>query len=153
MSRVIYNPKVRRRKVAMATRWLFKTEPSVYSYQQLEKDKKTIWDGVKNNLALKHLKDIKKGDSILIYHTGDEKAAVGIARALSGAYPDPSKKDPKLLVVDIEAMKPLPRPVALSEVKTNAKLANFDLVRLSRLSIMKVTDEQWEILEGMARSN
>lgn len=137
----------------MATRWLFKTEPSVYSYQQLEKDKKTIWDGVKNNLALKHLKDIKKGDSILIYHTGDEKAAVGIARALSGAYPDPSKKDPKLLVVDIEAMKPLPRPVALSEVKTNAKLANFDLVRLSRLSIMKVTDEQWEILEGMARSN
>jgi predicted RNA-binding protein with PUA-like domain len=137
----------------MATRWLFKTEPSVYSYQQLEKDKKTIWDGVKNNLALKHLKDIKEGDSILIYHTGDEKAAVGIARALSGAYPDPSKKDPKLLVVDIEAMKPLPRPVALSEVKTNAKLANFDLVRLSRLSIMKVTDEQWEILEGMARSN
>jgi predicted RNA-binding protein with PUA-like domain len=137
----------------MATRWLFKTEPSVYSYQQLEKDKKTIWDGVKNNLALKHLKDIKKGDSILIYHTGDEKAAVGTARALSGAYPDPSKKDPKLLVVDIEAVKPLPRPVALSEVKTNAKLANFDLVRLSRLSIMKVTDEQWEILEGMARSN
>ena len=137
----------------MATRWLFKTEPSVYSYQQLEKDKKTIWDGVKNNLALKHLKDIKKGDSILIYHTGDEKAAVGIARALSGAYPDPSRKDPKLLVVDIEAVKPLPRPVALSEVKTNAKLANFDLVRLSRLSIMKVTDEQWEILEGMARSN
>jgi predicted RNA-binding protein with PUA-like domain len=137
----------------MATRWLFKTEPSVYSYQQLEKDKKTIWDGVKNNLALKHLKDIKKGDSILIYHTGDEKAAVGIARALSGAYPDPSRKDPKLLVVDIEAVKPLPRPVALSAVKTNAKLANFDLVRLSRLSIMKVTDEQWEILEGMARSN
>jgi predicted RNA-binding protein with PUA-like domain len=137
----------------MATRWLFKTEPSVYSYQQLEKDKQTIWDGVKNNLALKHLKDIKKGDSILIYHTGDEKAAVGIARALSGAYPDPSRKDPKLLVVDIEAVKPLPRPVALSAVKTNAKLANFDLVRLSRLSIMKVTDEQWEILEGMARSN
>jgi predicted RNA-binding protein with PUA-like domain len=136
----------------MATRWLFKTEPSVYSYQQLEKDKKTLWDGVKNNLALKHLKDIKKGDSILIYHTGDEKAAVGIARAVSGAYPDPSKKDPKLLVVDIEAVKPLPRPVALGEVKTNAKLANFDLVRLSRLSIMKVTDEQWEILEAMARS-
>ena len=136
----------------MATRWLFKTEPSVYSYQQLEKDKKTIWDGVKNNLALKNLKEIKKGDPILIYHTGEEKAAVGIARALSGAYADPSKKDPKLLVVDIEAVKPLPRPVALSEVKANAKLANFDLVRLSRLSIMKVTDDQWEILEGMARS-
>jgi predicted RNA-binding protein with PUA-like domain len=134
----------------MANRWLFKTEPSVYSYQQLEKDKKTIWDGVKNNLALKNLKEIKKGDPILIYHTGEEKAAVGIARAVSGAYPDPSKKDPKLLVVDIEAVKPLPRPVALSEVKANKKLENFDLVRLSRLSIMKVSDEQWNLIEEMA---
>jgi len=135
----------------MATRWLFKTEPSVYSYQQLEKDKKTMWDGVANNLALKHLKDIKKGDLILIYHTGEERQAVGIARALGGAYPDPSKGNPRMLVVDIEAVKPLPKPVTLAEVKANKKLANFDLVRLSRLSIMKVTDEQWEILEGMAK--
>ena len=135
----------------MANRWLFKTEPSVYSFQQLQKDKKTIWDGVKNNLALKNLKDIKKGDPILIYHTGDEKAAIGVARALSGSYADPSNKDPKLLVVDIEAVKPLPRPVTLAEVKANKKLANFDLVRLSRLSIMKVSDDQWEILEGMAK--
>jgi predicted RNA-binding protein with PUA-like domain len=135
----------------MANRWLFKTEPSAYSYQQLEKDKKTVWDGVKNNLALKNLKDIKKGDPILIYHTGDEKAAVGIARALSDAYPDPSRNDPKLLVVDLEAVKPLPRPVTLAEVKANKKLANFDLVRLSRLSIMKVSDDQWETLEGMAK--
>jgi predicted RNA-binding protein with PUA-like domain len=135
----------------MANRWLFKTEPSVYSFQQLQKDKKTMWDGVKNNLALKNLKDIEKGDEILIYHTGDEKAAIGIARALGGAYPDPSKKDPKLLVVDIEAVKPLPRPVTLAEVKANKKLANFDLVRLSRLSIMKVSDEQWKTLEGMAK--
>jgi predicted RNA-binding protein with PUA-like domain len=135
----------------MANRWLFKTEPSVYSFQQLQKDKKTIWDGVKNNLALKNLKDIKKGDLILIYHTGDEKAAVGVARALSGSYADPSNKDPKLLVVDIEAVKPLPRPVTLTEVKANKKLANFDLVRLSRLSIMKVSDDQWEMLEGMAK--
>jgi len=134
----------------MANRWLFKTEPSVYSFQQLEKEKKTIWDGVKNNLALKNLRDIKKGDSILIYHTGDEKAAVGVARALSAAYPDPGNKDPKLLVVDIEAVKPLPRPVTLAEVKANKKLANFDLVRLSRLSIMKFSDEQWDTIEGMA---
>src|SRR6266542_743920 len=111
----------------MATRWLFKTEPSVYSYQQLEKDKKTMWDGVANNLALKNLKDIQKGDQILIYHTGDERQ-----------------------VVDIEAVKPLPKPVTLAEVKANKKLANFDLVRLSRLSIMKVSDDQWKILEGMA---
>lgn len=135
----------------MATRWLFKTEPSVYSYQQLVKDKKTMWDGVKNNLALKNLKDIKKGDEILIYHTGDEKAAVGVARALGEAYPDPSQKNPRMLVVDIEAVKTLPRPVTLAEVKANKKLANFDLVRLSRLSIMKVSDDQWDTMEGMAK--
>jgi predicted RNA-binding protein with PUA-like domain len=135
----------------MATRWLFKTEPSVYSFQQLQKDKKTMWDGVANNLALKNLKDIQKGDLIFIYHTGDEKQAVGVARALGGAYADPSKKDPKLLVVDIEAVKPLAKPVTLAAVKADKKLANFDLVRNSRLSIMKVTDEQWEIMEAMAR--
>ena len=136
----------------MATRWLFKTEPSVYSFQQLQKDKKTMWDGVANNLALKNLKDIKKGDPILIYHTDDEKQAVGIARALGGAYPDPSKGNPKLLVVDIEPVEALAKPVTLAEVKANKKLANFDLVRLSRLSIMKVSDDQWKILEGMAGS-
>ena len=135
----------------MANRWLFKTEPSVYSFQQLQKDKKTMWDGVKNNLALKNLKDIKKGDEIFIYHTGDEKAAVGIARALGGAYPDPSQKNPRMLVVDIESVKLLPRPITLAEVKANKKLANFDLVRLSRLSIMKVSDEQWNTMEGMAK--
>jgi len=134
----------------MATRWLFKTEPSVYSFQQLQKDKRTVWDGVANNLALKNLRDIQKGDLILIYHTGDEKQAVGIARALGGAYPDPSKKDPKLLVVDIEAVKPLPKPVTLAQVKAHPKLKNFDLVRNARLSIMKVTDEQWKIMEEMA---
>jgi predicted RNA-binding protein with PUA-like domain len=135
----------------MATRWLFKTEPSVYSYEQLVKDKKTMWDGVANNLALKNLRDIQKGDLIFIYHTGDEKQAVGVARALGGAYADTSKKDPKLLVVDIEAVRALPKPVTLAQVKAQKKLANFDLVRNSRLSIMKVSDEQWEIMEGMAR--
>ena len=136
----------------MPNHWLFKTEPSVYSFQQLQKDKKTVWDGVANNLALKNLKDIKKGDLVFIYHTGDEKAAVGVAKALGGAYPDPSKNDPKLLVVDVEAGKPLAKPVTLAEVKAHLKLKNFDLVRNSRLSIMKVTDEQWEIMEGMANS-
>src|ERR1044071_442456 len=101
----------------MAAHWLFKTEPSVYSYQQLETERKTVWDGVKNNLALKNLRDIKKGDEILIYHTGNEKAAVGIARATSGAYADPAHNDPKLLVVDIEAVKPLKKPVTLADVK------------------------------------
>ncbi|HSK29448.1 MAG TPA: EVE domain-containing protein [Candidatus Limnocylindria bacterium] len=136
----------------MATCWLFKTEPSVYSYQQLVKDKKTVWDGVGNNLALKNLKDIKKGEQIFIYHTGDEKAAVGVARALGGAYPDPEKDKPNLLVVDIEPVRALPKPVTLAQVKAHPKLKNFDLVRNSRLSIMKVTDEQWEIMEGMAKN-
>jgi predicted RNA-binding protein with PUA-like domain len=135
----------------MANRWLFKTEPSAYSFQQLQQDKKTVWDGVKNNLALKNLKDIQKGEQIFIYHTGDEKSVVGIARALSGAYADPEKKDPKLLVVEIEAAKPLPRPVTLAEIKADRKLSNFDLVRLGRLSIMKVSDEQWKTIEEMAK--
>jgi len=134
----------------MANRWLFKTEPSAYSFQQLAKDKRTVWDGVKNNLALKNLKGIKKGDPILIYHTGDEKAAVGTARALSDAYPDPVKKDPKLLVVEIEAGKALSRAVTLAEIKAKAKLKSFDLVRLPRLSIMPVGEEQWKIIEEMA---
>jgi len=135
----------------MATRWLFKSEPSVYSYQQLVKDKKTVWDGVANFLALKHVKDIKKGELIFIYHTGDEKAAVGVARALSGAYPDPEKDDPRLLVVDVEPVRALAKPVTLAQVKAHPKLKNFDLVKNSRLSMMKVTDEQWEIMEEMAK--
>ena len=135
----------------MPNRWLFKTEPSAYSFQQLRKDKRTVWDGVKNNLALKNLSGIKKGDEIFIYHTGDEKSAVGVARALSAAYPDPSKKDPKLLVVEIEAVKELPRPVTLAEMKANAKLKNFDLARLPRMSVMPVSEEQWKIMEEMAR--
>jgi len=134
----------------MANRWLFKTEPSAYSFQQLQKDKKTVWDGVKNNLALKHLSGVRGGDLILIYHTGDEKAAVGVARAASGAYPDPQKKDPKLLVVEIETVKVLSRPVTLAEMRGNGKLAKFDLLRLPRLSVMPVSEEQWETIEEMA---
>lgn len=134
----------------MANRWLFKTEPTAYSFQQLQKDERTVWDGVKNNLALKHLSGIKKGDWVIIYHTGDEKAAVGIAHAVSAAYPDPGKKDPKLKVVEIEPDKALPRPVTLAEMKANAKLKNFDLVRLPRLSVMPVSEEQWKIIEEMA---
>jgi len=133
----------------MANRWLFKTEPSAYSFQRLQKDRRTVWDGVKNNLALKHLREIKRGDEILIYHTGSEKAAVGSARAISGAYPDPQRKDPKLLVVEIQVDKPLARPVTLAEIKADAKLKNFDLVRLPRLSIMPVSEEQWNIIEEM----
>ena len=134
----------------MANRWLFKTEPSAYSFQRLQKDRRTVWDGVKNNLALKHLREIKRGDEVLIYHTGSEKAAVGIARAIGGAYPDPQTNDSKLPVVEIQVDKPLARPVTLAEIKADAKLKNFDLVRLPRLSIMPVSEEEWTIIEEMA---
>jgi predicted RNA-binding protein with PUA-like domain len=135
----------------MPNRWLFKTEPSAYSFPQLQKDKKAVWDGVKNILALKHLSQVKKTDLVLIYHTGDEKAAVGIARATSGAYPDPNKKEPKLLVVEIEPVRALSRPVTLAEMKASAKLQGFDLLRLPRLSVMPVSEEQWKVIEDMAQ--
>ena len=135
----------------MATRWLFKTEPSVYSYQQLVKDKSTRWDGVANNLALMHLKDIKKGDQIFIYHTGDERQAVGIARALGGAYSDPGKGQSAHAGGRHRAGESVGQAGDLAQVKADKKLAKFDLVRNSRLSIMKLTEEQWDAMMEMSK--
>lgn len=120
--------------------WLFKSDPDTYSWHHLVKDKKTIWDGVANNLALKHLRSIKKGDEIFIYHSGDEKSIVGIAKAVSDSYPNPSEKVSNLLVVDIAPVRPLENPVTLQIIKQNAQLANWELVRMSRLSVMPVND-------------
>jgi len=133
----------------MKQRWLFKTEPSAYSFARLEAERRTVWDGVKNALALKHLAAVATGDEVLVYHTGDEKAAVGIARAARGAYPDP--KDPKLVVVDLEAARALPRAVTLAEMRANKQLAGFDLLRLPRLSVMPVSAAQWTEILRMAR--
>ena len=130
----------------MANRWLFKTDPDTYPFQRLIKDRRTVWDGVKNNLALKHLARIRKGDAIIIYHTGSEKALVGTTRSLSGAYLDPAKKDPKLLVFDIKAIESLPRAVPLVDLKADAGLVGFDLIRLPRLSVMEVNEKQWRII-------
>ncbi len=135
----------------MAPRWLLKTEPSTYSFQQLERDKKTVWDGVRNALALKHLAQIRRGDAIAIYHTGDEKAVVGTATALSDPYADPKQKDPRLLVIDLAAARALPRPVTLAELKADPSLRDFPLVRLPRLSVMPVTTEQWAAIEKLAK--
>jgi predicted RNA-binding protein with PUA-like domain len=135
----------------MANRWLFKTEPSAYSFARLREDRRTTWDGVKNPLALKHLSAVKRGDLVFIYHTGDEKAVVGRARAASDAYPDPRQKNAKLLVVDLEPLEALPKAVTLAAIKANRKLAGFDLVRLPRLSVMPVGEEQAEEIERMAR--
>jgi predicted RNA-binding protein with PUA-like domain len=131
-------------------RWLVKTEPSTYSFEDLQRDRHTVWDGVKNPLALKYLSQMHKGDRVIVYHTGSEKAAVGTARVTKDPYPDPSKKDPKLLVVDLAADKPLRRPVPLAEVKANAMFRGFELARLPRLSVMPVSSTHWDALERLA---
>jgi predicted RNA-binding protein with PUA-like domain len=138
----------------MAAHWLLKTEPTAYSWEQLERDGRTTWDGVKNALALKHLAAVAKGDEVLVYHTGDVKAAVGVARVVRGAYPDPKQKDARFVVVDLEPVRALPRLVTLAEMRADRKLAGFDLLRLPRLSVMPVSAAQWaEILRlASARS-
>jgi len=136
----------------MPNRWLFKTEPGTYSYDQLERERRTVWDGVKNALALKHLSGVAEGDEILFYHTGGEKAVVGVARVVRGAYPDPKQKDRRLLVVEIEPEGRLSRPVTLAAMRANRKLAGFDLLRLPRLSVMSVTASQWAEIVRMARA-
>lgn len=127
-------------------RWLFKTEPTHYSFDDLEREKKAVWDGITNNLALKHLRGVKKGDEVIIYHTGDEKRLVGVAVVTSNPYPDPRLNDPKLAVVEIKPARRLKRGVTLAEIKADKELKNFDLVRNSRLSVMPVSDAQWQHL-------
>jgi predicted RNA-binding protein with PUA-like domain len=133
----------------MPKRWLFKTEPDEYSYDDLERDQKTVWDGVSNNLALKNLREVRLGDQILIYHTGAEKAIVGLAEAMNDAYPDPKGNDEKAAVVNIKPKRRFPRPAPLAEIKASEKLKEFDLVRLPRLSVMPVSNEHWEVLQEM----
>lgn len=129
---------------------LFKSDPEAYGFDDLERDKKTTWDGVRNPLALKHLRAAKKGDSVFIYHSGEQKAIVGLAEITKEAYPDPKQKDPRLFVVDIKYVKRLKRPVTLSEIKQQKEFTDFLLVRMSRLSVMPVTDAQWKSLSKMA---
>jgi len=124
-------------------RWLFKTDPDTYSWNDLAKKKLERWDGVANPLALKHLRSVREGDEILIYHTGNEKAVIGIAKAVSDSYADPADKTGKLAAVDISPLRPLTNLVSLSVIKSNPKLKNWELVRFSRLSVMPVTDVQW----------
>jgi predicted RNA-binding protein with PUA-like domain len=123
--------------------WLLKTEPSTYSWDDLVRQGRAVWDGVKNPFALNNLKAMQPGDSAFIYHTGGEKAVIGIAKVMSAAYPDPKAKDPKLVVVDLEPVKQLPRPVTLSEIKADKFFQDWALVRVPRLSVMPVTREQW----------
>jgi predicted RNA-binding protein with PUA-like domain len=130
--------------------WLFKEEPSSYSFDAFLKDKRTVWSGVRNPLAQKHLHAVRRGDRIWYYHTGNERAIVGIAKALGNAYPDPNDKTGRHAVVEIGPVKRLPRPVTLAEIKAEPAFKTFPLVRLARLSVMPVTDEEWARIERMA---
>lgn len=128
--------------------WLLKTEPDDYSWEDLVRDKSATWDGVANALALKHLRSMKKGDLALVYHTGGERRAVGVAEVKSDSYADPKEKNDKLAVVDLRPKKKLARAVALPQIKADPAFAGWDFLRIGRLSVVPVPPAMWErILE------
>ena len=133
-------------------RWLVKEEPTNYNYDQFTADGSTIWSGVKNPVAQRNLRSMKKGDRVFYYHTGNEKAIVGTAKVTAPAYADPKDTSGKLVVVELAPDKKLKRPVTLAEIKGSGRFADWALVRIPRLSVMPVTDEQWEAVEAMARA-
>ena len=130
--------------------WLIKEEPTHYSFDDLVRDGRTAWTGVRNPLAQKHLQSMRKGDRILYYHTGDVKAVVGIAKAASAPYPDPADKTGKLHAIEVAPVKKLTSAVTLAAIKADKTFASFPLVRISRLSVMPVTDDEWRRIEEMA---
>ena len=136
----------------MASYWILKTEPSSYSFDDLVREGSTVWDGVKNALALKHIRTMKSGDRVLIYHSGKEKAAVGEAKIVSSPYPDPEAGDDKLSVVDIAAVERLDVPVDLKTIKADGAFADLALVRMPRLSVVPATRAQWERIRKLGRT-
>ncbi len=132
--------------------WLFKEEPEHYSFTDLERDVRTVWDGVANNLARQNLRKVQRGDRILYYHTGKEKAVVGEMLAVSDSRSDPTDADPKAVAVEVELVQRLQHPVPLSRIKQDHLLADWELVRLPRLSVMPVTDAQWLRVLELSRS-
>ena len=131
-------------------RWILKTDSDVYPFDQLERERRTVWDGVSNAVALKHIRSMAPGDLLLIYHSGATKELVGLARVTSAPYPDPKGDDPKLTVVDIEVDRRLPKTVSLARVKADPTFADLALVRVPRLSVIPVPEGQWKRLLAMA---
>lgn len=131
--------------------WLFKSDPETYGWDELKKKQSEVWDGVKNPLALKHLRSIRKGDEILIYHSGKDKAIVGIARALGTAYPDPADKTGKGMVIDLAPLEDFTPSISLSQIKNEPDLKNWELVRMSRLSVMPLGDKERRCLERLRK--
>ena len=132
--------------------WLLKSEPDVYSYDDLARDKRTEWDGVANALALKHLRTMSKGDLALIYHTGDERAAVGVGKVVSAPHADPATGDPKMAVVTVAADRKLAKPVTLATIKADPAFAGWDLIRLARLSVVPVPPAMWDRVEALSKA-
>ncbi|HVL68231.1 MAG TPA: EVE domain-containing protein [Vicinamibacterales bacterium] len=132
--------------------WLFKEEPSNYSYDDLARDGRTSWTGVRNPVAQKHLRGVRKGDRIFFYHTGSDKAVVGIAKAAGDSYPDPADASGQLHAVDVAPLKKLKSPVTLAAIKGDPYFADFALTRVPRLSVMPVTDEQWDRIVRMSET-
>lgn len=130
--------------------WLFKTEPQDYSWANLEEDGRTVWNGVKNPLALKHLRTLQPADQVLIYHSGKERQVVGVAEVMTLPYPDPALREPRRVVVDIQAVRSLPKPVTLAQIKQNGNFTGFDLIRLPRLSVIPVSADHWQHLLQLA---
>ena len=131
--------------------WLVKEEPENYAFATFVTDKTTVWAGVRNPVAQRNLREMKKGDRVFYYHTGKEKAIVGTATVTATAYPDPKDKSGNLVVVELAAGKALKRPVTLHEIKADKRFADMPLVRIARLSVQPVTDEQWDQIEAMSK--
>ena len=139
-------------KIQKMNYWLIKTEPSTYSWDDLERDGKTFWDGVRNYQARNNLKEMKAGDLCLYYHSVKDKCAVGIAEVIREYYPDPTSEDPQWVVVDIRPYKKLKKPVTLEMVKSETRLSNMVLVRNSRLSVQPVKKEEFDLVIGMSET-
>lgn len=132
--------------------WLLKTEPDHYSFADLERDGATVWDGINNAQALINLRAMQPNDLAFIYHTGKERAVVGIVRVTSAAYPDPELDDPKRVVVDVEALQSLDQPVTLARIKAEPSLSDWTLVRQGRLSVVPCSAEQWNTVLRLAQA-
>ena len=135
--------------IGMVNYWLAKQEPSGprgYNFEQLKKEKATVWDGVHNNLALKHMRKMKPNDLVLFYHTGDERQAVGIMQVTSKPFPNPKEDNERFIVVDVKYKKALQRPVTLHEMKKEKKFKDWELIRISRLSVMPVPKQIWDTI-------
>ena len=131
-------------------RWILKTDSEVYPFEQLERERRAVWDGVSNPVALRHIRSMAPGDSLMIYHSGTTKEIVGLAKVVSEPYPDPKQPEGKLTVVEIEAGRRLPKPVTLAAIKADPEFSNLPLVRQPRLSVFPVAEPRWKRLLSMA---